>query len=218
MTLSNIPNQPDPLFPDKEDLFADAKFKPKKVPPDLNRMGVDRNVFKNQPGKVGRRRTASMFVEGKLSWGAAELGSGLAPVYTLKEDHSHGYPSLYKLYMEMADPTEYLFAQEAFGSWEHWLEILGGDIDGPFPAWIREYIMKWRKELEIKLRAEGIRSLRTHAKTKPAAALYFADGQFSVHNIKRGRGRPKKEDTEQQLLMEKLAAKELDEDMSRLDI
>lgn len=187
----------------------------KKPLADLNCLGVDRNIFKNIPGKVGRRRTQSLFEESK-AWG--DIGSSLEPVYSLKEDSPTGLPSLYKLYMEIADPTEYLFAQEAFGSWEHWLETLGGNLDGPFPMYIREYIKKWRQELEIKLRAEGIKSLKSHAKSKPAAALFFAEGQFSANKVRRGPGRPKSDEAEMEELMRSRANKEVAEDMSRLDL
>lgn len=181
----------------------------------INRVGVDLQQFNRDEGQRGRRKTQSLFEEGNLFMSADKKETA---VYTLKsaKNNPTSLPSLKDLYMEVADPTEYQFAIEAFGSFDYWLEILGGDQYGIHPKYIRQHIKDWRDELEVKLRSEGIRNLRKHAATKPNAALFFADGQFSVTKNKRTAGRPTSEEVQRQLQLEAKAAKEANEEASRL--
>ena len=110
------------------------------------------------------------------------------PTYTLKdydmERDGIFYPSLKKIYLEKSDPTEYLFATEVFDSWPHWQAICNSYR-------IRPIIAKWREELEVKLRAEGIRSVINHAQTEKGyqAAKWLADKGWEK---KRKAGAPSK--------------------------
>lgn len=181
----------------------------------VNRVGVDVTQFNREEGQKGRRKTQSLFEEGNLFMSADKKETA---VYTLKsaKNTSCTLPSLKDLYMEVGDPTEYQFAIEAFGSFDYWLEILGGEQYGIHPKYIRQHILEWRNELEVKLRSEGIRNLRKHAATKPNAALFFADGQFSVTKNKRGAGRPTTAEVERELQLAAKAQKEAYEEASRL--
>lgn len=105
-------------------------------------------------------------------------------VYTLKERDHEGYPSLYRLYMEASDPTEYTFATTHMGSWSHWEYLLGN-------KWFSEYISAWRKELEIKIRSTALASIIAagkHPDTKVAFAAnrYVLSGDWTPTKSKRG--------------------------------
>lgn len=59
------------------------------------------------------------------------------------------YPSLYKLYMEEADESEYFFAKKYFESWQQWEKLCNS-------AALKSKIDTWREELQIKLKAEEL--------------------------------------------------------------
>lgn len=93
-------------------------------------------------------------------------------VYTLKDSDHMGYPSLYRLYMEMDDPTEYEFANKYLDGWEHW-EILCAS------NWFKAYINRWRKELDLKMKAKALAVIRNEAnnggKNALAASKYLME-------------------------------------------
>lgn len=109
-------------------------------------------------------------------------------VYTLKHEDHEGYPSLYRLYLETADPTEYLFAQAHLGGWPHWEYLLDN-------KWFTDFITAWRRELNIKLRSHALVQIRTLATTSPkdsfAANKYLLDGGWADKAAKK-RGAPTK--------------------------
>lgn len=78
-------------------------------------------------------------------------------VYTLKNEDHMGFPSLYRLYMEMDDPTEYQFAITYLDGWEHW-EMLTAC------TWFKPYVEKWRREIELRVRSQALAKLREAAK------------------------------------------------------
>lgn len=105
-------------------------------------------------------------------------------VFTLKPYDDGAYKSLKKIYMEVNDPTEYLFAIEAFGEegWEQWQKLSKA-------GWFQPYIESWRDELEIKMRAEGVRKMRDLANSgNKDAAKWVAEGGWD----KKAAGRPSK--------------------------
>ena len=104
------------------------------------------NIFKD---KMGRFYTISLFLEIRYNADTA--------IYTLDEEDKEYegkiYPSIKRLYLEIADPTEYKFAKACFFSWQHWLKICANKQ-------IREnHIDIWRRELEVKLRSQGIENM-----------------------------------------------------------
>ena len=110
-------------------------------------------------------------------------------VYTLKDREHMGYPSLYQLYMETNDPTEYTFATQYLDGWEHW-EMLSSC------SWFKPYVERWRRELELKVRSEALLKIRESAKEGKDS---FAANKFLLEkgwtkDKPSGRGRPKKED------------------------
>ena len=89
--------------------------------------------------------------------------------------------SLPKLYMEMSDPSEYLFATTYFESWHHW----GRMLEIPPGAWgskaFIEYVGLWRDELGQKLKAEAMQSIQKLSRKDGglAAAKWIAEGNLS---------------------------------------
>jgi len=135
---------------------------------------------------IYRYLTHAMFFESRTK--------GFDATFTFKEqDHEYEgvhYTSMRKLYLEMEDPTEYLFAQEVLGSWDHWQKLCNS-------ALVFEHIKKWREELEIKLKAKAIGAMVDTALTAGSkgttAAKWLATGGFNS-----GKGRPTKADRERQ--------------------
>ena len=154
---------------------------------------------------IGSYRTQSLFLESNKS--------RLDPIMTLKELDwewkGRLLPSLKKMYLDLADPTEYSVAIEVFGSWTHWNRILENKL-------IRTEIHKWREELEIKLRAEGIKALRATAKEEgskgTAAAKFLADRGWD----KRKAGAPSKEETVRERKVQAAVHNDLEEDAERI--
>lgn len=88
-------------------------------------------------------------------------------VYTLKDREHQGYPSLYLAYMAVADPTEYRFAIEHLDGWAHWEKIQGC-------SWFQEYIVKWRSELEIRMKSQSLARIMAVA-DKPSKEHFIAN-------------------------------------------
>ena len=143
-----------------------------KMALDLN---VDESKFKNTNGVLLLR---------ELFW--ETCGNKENAVYTLKDTDYMGLPSLYRLYMEEGDLTEYLFATKHLDSWAHW-EALSS---APF---FQTYVTRWRTELELRTRAESLATIIKLAKGGGREALqaskYITDRGYS----KEGKGRPSKE-------------------------
>lgn len=132
-------------------------------------------------------------------------------MYTLGDDDKEYkgkvYPSLKKLYLQMEDVVEYNFASEYLCGWEHWQRICNNEM-------IRKHILKWRKELELKLRSKAFKEILSRSKTEQgiAAARWIADKQW----IKREAGRPSKEDIEREKNYQMSVLEEYGDDLKRL--
>lgn len=112
-------------------------------------------------------------------------------VYTLKSQDHLGYPSLYRLYMEANDPTEYSFAVSHLDGWDHWEQLSQCQ-------WFQSYLNKWRRELEIRFKSRAVADLIALAQTNPKDAVQInkflvsrgwvdkdKKGRPSAHDIKR---------------------------------
>lgn len=164
---------------------------------DENEYIPDKSRFKDS---MLRYRTQSLFLEYQYDEGPA--------VYSLtgedKEYNGTVYPSLRRLYLEMADPTEYEFANKYLFDWDHWQKIVNNAI-------LYAYIEEWREELEVKIRSQAIRKMLA-MDGNFNAIKWAADGHWNT----RGRGRPKKEDkVKERQIREKAVAETLD-DSSRI--
>jgi len=120
-----------------------------------------------------------------------ELGYNIdSAVYTLKEnDYEYKgkyFPSLQRLYIAIADPTEYSFATQCLLGWKHWQRICDNKQ-------LQSHVESWRFELEVKLRSEGIKEAIKQAKTGSfPAAKWVSEGGWE----KRPAGRPSKAELE----------------------
>ena len=150
---------------------------------------------------TGRPLTQSLFLE---------LGYSDASVYTLKEDHyeyeGKMYPSIKKLYLECADPTEYEFAQLYFLNWKHWIRISDNKA-------VKTHVNEWREELEVKLRSIGVKQVRASAELPGGlqAAKWLADRGWST----RGAGRPTKAEIEREKAIQVKVENEYSADVLR---
>ena len=147
---------------------------------------------------LGRYLTQSLFYE--------YAGKG-AP-FTLKPYDHDGSVSMKQLYLAANDPTEYKFAIEVLGSWEHWQKLISSD-------WFHSYVAAWRDELEVKLRSEAIVSIHKQANENVSAAKWIAEKQYA----QKGKvGRPTKEETAHTKKVQAMIDQETEEELNRLGI
>lgn len=139
----------------------------------------DRSKFKDERGAY---ITQSLFLEVGYDVDKA--------IYTFadedKEYKGITYKSLRKLYLQEADPTEYHFAVKYLWGWEHWQRICSNKL-------LLAEVEKWREELEVKLRAIGVRNILTLAHDGMSAAKWVADGQWDTVRDKRSKAGKAKE-------------------------
>lgn len=143
---------------------------------------MSQSKFKNNMGALYLR---ALFFE-------TTLADKSTVVYTLKDEDHLGYPSLYRLYMEADDPTEYSFAIQHLDSWEHWQRLTKA-------PWFKEYLHRWRKELETRTRARALKAVRDIAASGSKEAFqankFLLSGQWaSDGQTKRRAGAPSKEE------------------------
>lgn len=109
-------------------------------------------------------------------------------VYTLKDQDHEGYRSLYRLYMETRDPTEYKFATTFLDGWEHWTILCEC-------AWFKPYVERWRTELQLKIASESLARIMAEAKTNSkesfTANRYLLERGWEPKDSSK-RGRPTK--------------------------
>lgn len=74
------------------------------------------------------------------------------------------YPSLQRLFVELEDPTEYLFAEAYLDSWDHWKRL----SSAPF---MQDYLKDWREELELRLKAKALVRIRLRAEANQKDSL-----------------------------------------------
>ncbi len=156
---------------------------------------------------VGAWRTQSLYLETNRS--------ALEPIMTLKEvDWEHKgvmLPSLHRLYMEIADVTEYQVAIQVFGSWKGWQRQCEN-------AYIKEHIEAWREELEIAIRSAAVAAMvqtsTSEGSKGTAASKYLADKGW----IKRKAGAPSKEEREGELKKQEAVGATLHADFKRLGL
>jgi hypothetical protein len=159
---------------------------------------IDKSLMYGEEGKL---LTQSLFLE---------LGYTENAQYTLKEQDfeykGRVYPAIKRLYLEIADPTEYEFAKACFLGWKHWQRIADNKA-------VYKYIQEWREELEWKLRSEAVSKMATSASTgNYQAAKWFADRGW----IDRGAGRPTKKEIDQEKAFQARAKDEYGADVLRM--
>jgi hypothetical protein len=134
------------------------------------------------------------------------------PSYTLKgydlEKDGVVYPSLKNIFMDYSDPTEYSFAVEMLGGWDHWQALNKSYALAPI-------FQGWREELEVKLRCEALKAMRRAALEEGSkgvsAAKYLAEKGWE-----KTRGRPSKDELAREERVRSDIKSELDADAERV--
>lgn len=160
---------------------------------------------------MGRPLTRGLFYE---TTGADKTGV----VYTLKDtDHivdGVAFPSLFRLYMEVGDPTEYQFAVTHLNGWEHW-QMLSNS------TWFKEFADRWRWELELRLRSEAVKRIIEESKegrSKFNANKFLVDGGWiPKEDSKVPVGRPSQERIKQEAERLNDMERQIFEDHERLN-
>lgn len=139
-------------------------------------------IFKNT---IGHYLLGALFYEQSMS-------DKSQVVYTLKDRDHLGYPSLYRLYMETDDPTEYTFATAHLDGWAHWERLTEC-------AWFKPYVASWRRELEVRFRARSLLNIRAVANDTSSKESYQANKFLVGQGWKEGgpqrrAGQPSKEE------------------------
>lgn len=164
----------------------------------------DTNKFRH-PVSNGRYLKALFFEE--------TLSDKSTVLYTLKEREHQGYPSLYQLYMEVNDPTEYRFAVQYLDGWDHWQMLCQC-------KWFQPYVEKWRKELEVRMKSQSLARVMTEAKTGGKEAFsankYILDKGWEPKEGQNKRGRPSKEEIAQAAKESLTTASRISEDFDRI--
>lgn len=137
-------------------------------------------------------------------------------VYTLERKEKDGYPSLYQLYMEEEDLTEFEFSNKYFESFQHWKKVCSAN-------WFHEHIAEWREELELKIRAKALHSLVKKSETSTEVAKYLLNNNWidKVHEknpVTNLRGRPSKEEIRGHLKVITNEAKQIENDYERIRV
>jgi len=141
-----------------------------------------------------------------------------AVLYTLKDGDHKSYPSLYRLYMEMDDLTEYDFATTYFDGWEHWQMLCKC-------PWFIPYIARWREEMELRTKAKALKAIKQEAesdsKNAYSANKVLLEGGWKKDVEKKvgsGRGRPSKDEINKQTVIEAEKRFRISEDAKRLNL
>lgn len=109
----------------------------------------------NTKAPNGRELTQALFYE--MGNGSHEYA-----IYTLKDEDIERdgvlYLSLFKLYMDCEDPTEYNFAMAAGLSWRQWEAIRSNKAIKAQLAKMKWYngFDDWADELEVKIRSKAV--------------------------------------------------------------
>lgn len=140
--------------------------------------------------------TGQMLTTGLFEETQRKHGSSAPPVFKLSEWR--------KVYVEIADPTEYTAAMELIGSWEHWLALRANPI-------LSRIFDEWLQEVEVKLRSLGVRELmKVAAKTgspgASAAARWLAEGGYVEDKRMRTKEGRKREEQVKQGVKDRTAA------------
>lgn len=139
--------------------------------------------------------------------------------YTLKDEDHAGLPSLKRLYLEEADPTEYTFATKHLGGWEHWKKIRECE-------WFKPHLESWREELELKMKSEAYKKIMAEAKDDFSKNKHAAN-KFIIETVRRvqrneelvdknTKGRPDKASVDKKALELAESSFNIENDLARL--
>lgn len=126
------------------------------------------------------------------------------------------YPSLYRLYLEMEDLTEYQFALKYMESWEHWQMLCEC-------TWFQPYLTRWRTELELKLKAQALQNLLLEARDGGkncynANKFLIEKGWIDKSTEPKRRGRPSKAEIAREAAEQVFNHNQIADDYKRLEL
>lgn len=122
------------------------------------------------------------------------------------------YPSLRRLYVELEDPTEYLFAETYLDGWDHWKKLSSA-------SFFQSYLQEWREELDVRLKAKALVRIRKRAEESSrdglaADKILLTGGWKSPEKDKVGRPTKQKIQEEADRLVKEQTV--FDEDFARI--
>ncbi len=122
------------------------------------------------------------------------------------------YPSLYQLYIQMSDVTEYVFATTYFETYQHWAQLCETEF-------FKDHIKEWRKELELKVKSEAlIEIIEQSQSVDPRKRLEAAKYLYEKVYIKDSRrGRPSKDEIKKEAMKQAKEKKLIDEHWTILE-
>jgi hypothetical protein len=134
--------------------------------------------------------------------------------YSIKDYDNNGKVSLYRLYMEEMDPTEYRFANTHLADWQHWKNLCALE-------WFQPYVERWREELELKLKAEAlsrmIKESREDGREGVTATKYLLEKGWEKESKTHGRGRPSKDEIKKAAHVLAVESNQVEEHFKRLN-
>lgn len=131
----------------------------------------------------GRYRTESLFYE------SSRDRKKYPPLFTLKEYDHKACLSMYSLYMDIADPSEYFFAKKVLGSYAHWEKLVA-------LTWFKDHLDAWRVHLDRKLQGDAIHTMRDKASKGDVVAAKWLANKGWEQRPDPVRGRPSKADVQ----------------------
>ncbi len=114
---------------------------------------IDKTKFRTPQGNLVM---SSLFVEYQ---GDQEHAIYCLKPYDFTDHKGKFFPSLYLKYLEMEDVTEYDFANAYLEGIEHWDRLCQ-------TAFFKPHVTKWRKHLELKLRAKALARVKQVAENE----------------------------------------------------
>lgn len=133
-------------------------------------------VLKTHPDREAVFKTRGTFKLGTLFLERFDIikdkDEGVKPLYTLRDTETTDCIPLRKLYLEIADPTEYEFANKCFHSYKHFKFLME-------LSYFKKFIDDCRDELELKLRSEAVLKIRDEA-LKGAGSSAITASKFLI--------------------------------------
>jgi hypothetical protein len=161
----------------------------------------------------GWPRTKTLFVDFIDNNKLRERATRLPPLFTLRENDYKGLPSLKRIYLAYRDPTEYSFAMDLFNSYTHWIRLCESKF-------FQEHHEKWKLELEIALRSEGIRALRNmtgrNDSTGFNASKFLASKGWDPKTAATEKARKASDQKKHEKTLVDKALKTVDDDLARI--
>lgn len=162
-------------------------------------MPIDRSKFRTPQGKL---RTRALFID---------FSSPETSLYTVKRADDGDFPSLFRLYMEAKDITEYRFALEYFDSFDHWQALCK-------TAWFEPIIEAWRSELAACLKSEAFARIVAAAEADGQNSLRANEYILERKWERNTKGRPSKAQVDEAAQKQAAVDKRIKADLKRLSI